>query len=159
MVHVQTRPPQVGEAAPEFTLQNTEFQPVSLHDFRGRKAVVAFFPAAFSGTCTAEMCTLRDSMAQLNRADAQVLGISVDLPYALRQYKKENALDFPLLSDFDHEVIRLYGVVDEAFKSFGSGVAQRSVFVVDQVGSIAWEWVSQRQAEQPDYQEILRAVA
>jgi peroxiredoxin len=150
--------PNVGAAAPDFTLKDTQMQDVSLRDFRGRTVVLLFYPAAFSGVCTAEMCTFRDNMAAFNDVNAQVLGISVDLPYAQREFKKAQGLEFPLLSDFDHTAIEAYGVVHRAFNGFTSGVAMRSVFVVDPEGVIAWEWIAERQGESPAY-EAVRAAA
>src|SRR5579875_3237167 len=132
--------PAIGTDAPDFTLPDTEQKSVSLHDFRGQTVVLVFFPAAFSGACTAEMCAFRDSLSQFNDANAQVLGISVDLPYALRKFKDENRIAFPLLSDFDHEVIETYNIVNHNFSGFTSGVAKRAVFVIDQKGKITWEW-------------------
>jgi peroxiredoxin len=150
--------PRIGEAAPVFILPNTDRQPVSLQDFRGTPVILLFFPAAFSGTCTKELCTFRDTAARLNESKAQVLGISVDLPWALKEYTQANGITFPLLSDYDRQVIEAYGVVDRAFQGFTSGVAQRSVFVLDSSGTTTWEWVSGKQSEQPDYDEVLRAV-
>jgi len=157
MVQTQTeRTPEVGDQAPDFTLLDTEQKPVSLHDFRGETVVLAFFPAAFSGTCTKEMCAFRDSLAQFNHANAQVLGISVDLPFTLRKFKEANGLDFPLLSDFDHKVIEEYGVVNNNFLGFSGGVAKRAVFVVDGTGKVAWEWVSAEPGMEPDYAKVLQ---
>ena len=156
MAQVQTRTPQVGEQAPDFTLPDTDRKLVSLHDLRGKTIVLAFFPAAFSSVCTAELCTFRDSLAQLNRVNGQVVGISVDLPYSLQRFKEAERLEFPLLSDFDRTVIREYGVVDDNFGGFTSGVARRAVFVIDREGKVAWEWVADKPSQQPDYGEVLR---
>lgn len=158
MAQTDFAPPPVGESAPDFTLKDTQMQPVSLADFRGRRVVLLFFPAAFSGVCTKEMCTFRDSMAELNNLDAQVLGISVDLPYALSEFRKANGLEFPLLSDFDRRAVEAYGVVDRAFAGFSSGVAMRSVFVIDANGLIAWEWIAENQGQAPDYDAVRAAV-
>jgi peroxiredoxin len=157
MAQVQTRTPQVGEKAPDFTLLDSEKQPVSLRDFQGRTVVLAFFPAAFSSTCTKELCTFRDSLARLNKANAQVLGISVDLPFALREFKKAQTLNFPLLSDYDRKAINDYGVVDNDFSGFVSGVARRAVFVIDPSGTIVWEWLADTPGMQPDYDQVLEA--
>src|SRR5689334_13983930 len=105
MAQVQTRTPQIGDTAPDFTLPDVDRKPVNLGDFSGKTVILLFFPAAFSSVCTTELCTIRDSMARLNQANAQVLGISVDLPWALKQFQKAQALDFPLLSDYDRAVI------------------------------------------------------
>ncbi len=103
----------VGTVAPDFTLPNQDREPVTLSAARGRPVVLAFFPAAFSGTCTKELCTIRDSLAKLNQANAQVYGISVDTFFALKAFQEQQKLTFPLLSDFNKEVIRKYGVCNE----------------------------------------------
>src|SRR5690348_10637953 len=109
----------VGSAAPDFTLMNQDRQPVTLSAFRGRPVVLAFFPAAFSGTCTQELCAVRDRMATLDAAPrgrgegVQVLGISVDSFFALKAFRDQQGFSFPLLSDFNKEVIRRYGVFNE----------------------------------------------
>jgi peroxiredoxin len=157
MAQVQTETPRVGGKAPDFTLLDTDRQSVSLSDFQGKTVILVFFPAAFSSVCTAELCTFRDSMAQLNQASAVVLGISVDLPWSLKEFKKAQGLEFPLLSDYDRTVIERYGVADRNFNGFTSGVARRSVFVIDHSGTIRWEWLADKPSEQPDYGAVLRA--
>src|SRR2546421_12706975 len=96
----------VGSKAPDFTLTSHERQPVTLSEQRGRPVVLAFFPAAFSSVCEKELCTFRDSIAQLNRAKAQVFGVSVDTFFALKAFHDQQRLTFPLLSDFNKHVIR-----------------------------------------------------
>src|SRR5436189_5374447 len=104
---------ELGSKAPDFTLTNHERQAVTLSGERGRPVVLAFFPAAFSSVCTKELCTFRDSLASLNQAKAQVLGISVDTFFTLKAFKDAEKLTFPLLSDFNKQVIRDYGVFNE----------------------------------------------
>src|SRR5436190_4973579 len=104
---------EVGSKAPDFTLMNQERQPVTLSGERGRPVVLAFFPAAFSSVCQKQLCTFRDSMAVLAGADAQVYGISVDTFFALKAFHDSQHLGFPLLSDFNKQVIREYGVFNE----------------------------------------------
>ncbi|GAC1445279.1 MAG: peroxiredoxin [Chloroflexota bacterium] len=149
--------PRVGEPAPNFTLKDTDMKSVSLQSFRGKTLVLSFFPAAFSSVCTSELCTFSEHMPDINEANAQILGISVDLPYTLKQFKQSKGLTFPLLSDFDRHAIESYGIVDRDFNGYNSGVAQRSVFVVDPLGSIVWAWVSGTQGEHPEYGDVLRA--
>jgi peroxiredoxin len=158
MAQTQIGPPAVGDQAPDFTLQDANRKPVSLHDFAGRTVVLAFFPAAFSNTCTAEMGVMRDSLSQFGHANAQVLGISVYLPFSLKQFKQMQHINFPLLSDFDRQVIETYGVVDRNFSGFTGGVARRAVFVVDGSGRIAWEWIADEPGQQPDYARVLEVV-
>src|SRR5262245_52958231 len=101
---------EVGSKATDFTLMNQDRQPVSLSQFKGRPVVLAFFPAAFSGTCEKELCTFRDSMTDLNQSNAQVLAISVDTFFANKAFHDQQTFNFPLLSDFNKQVIREYGV-------------------------------------------------
>jgi glutaredoxin-dependent peroxiredoxin len=158
MIERKTRTPAVGEKAPGFTLKDSDMKQVSLDDYRGKTAVLAFFPAAFSSVCTMELCAFRDHMAELNDLDTFVIGISVDLPYTIREFRRANHIGFPLLSDFDGEAIRIYGVVDEDFEGYHSGVAQRSVFVVDPKGTIAWRWIAAKPTNRPDVGDVYLAV-
>jgi peroxiredoxin len=158
MVETQTRAPRVGEPAPDFSLIDTSWKHLTLSACRGQTTVLLFFPAAFSGTCTTELYTFRQSLSALHEHGAHVVGISVDLPYTLKQFKQLEKLTFTLLSDFDRRVIAQYGVVDVDFNGFTSGVAQRSVFVVDPEGIVAFAWVSEDQGEEPEYAGVLAVV-
>jgi glutaredoxin-dependent peroxiredoxin len=151
--------PQVGEEAPDFTLKDQDRAPVSLRDLRGKPVILVFYPAAFSEVCTAEMCTFRESMAKLNESGAQVLGISVDFPYAQKRWREDHGLEFPLLSDYDRVAIEAYGVGLTGFQGFQTPVAQRAVFVIDGKGIITWEWIAESVRLEPDYDEVLRAAA
>src|SRR3954468_3542478 len=99
-------PVDVGSTAPDFTLTNQDRQPVTLSAQRGHPVVLAFFPAAFSSVCRKELCTFRDELSTLNLAKAQVYGISVDTFFALKAFQDAQQLTFPLLSDFNKQVIR-----------------------------------------------------
>src|SRR5689334_19070630 len=125
----------VGSTAPDFTLTNQDRQAVTLSAQRGRPVVLAFFPAAFSSVCTKELCTFRDSLAKLNAAQAQVYGISVDTFFTLKAFHDAQHLDFPLLSDFNKDVIRQYGVFNEDMIGL-KGIAKRAVFVLDKNGVV-----------------------
>lgn len=149
-------PVDVGSPAPDFTLMNQDRQPVSLRDLRGRTLVLVFFPAAFSGTCTKELCTFRDSLARFNDADAQVLGISVDTFFALKAFHEQQKLGFPLLCDFNKEVIREYGVFNEDMIGL-KGIAKRAVFVVDAAGIVRYREVLDDARNEPDYEKALDA--
>src|SRR5690349_20726761 len=120
----------VGAKAPDFTLPNEDREPVSLSaQLKKGPVVLAFFPAAFSSVCTTEMCTFRDSAAELNKVGATVLGVSVDTFFALKAWKDAQHLNFPLLSDFNKSVIRQYGVVNPDMIGL-KDIAKRSVFVI-----------------------------
>ena len=145
----------VGEKAPDFTLVNMNMKQVSLKDFKGKKVILAFFPGAFTGTCTQEMCTLRDSIAKMEDLDAQILGISVNDPFSNKAFHEENALNFPLLSDYTREVVRRYGVYHEDFAGLkGYTTAKRSVFILDEDGVIRYKWVTEDPSIEPPYHEL-----
>src|SRR6202171_3477985 len=120
-------PVDVGSKAPDFTLTNQDRQPVTLSAQRGKPVVLAFFPAAFSSVCAKEMCTFRDGMGRRNQSSALVYGVSVDTFFALKAFHDHEKLTFPLLSDFNKQVIRDYGVFNEDMNGL-KGIAQREVF-------------------------------
>jgi len=148
----------VGTTAPDFTLADQDRQPVTLSAQRGHPVVLAFFPAAFSSVCATELCTFRDSLAALNRARAQVYGISVDTFFTLKAFQSEQKLTFPLLSDFNKEVIREYGVFNEDMIGL-KGIAKRAVFVIDRDGVVRYREVLEDARNQPDYDAVLKTVA
>ena len=151
-------PAEVGSVGPDFTLPNQDREPVTLSAQRGRPVVLAFFPAAFSSVCEKELCTFRDALAQLNKANAQVLGISVDTFFALKAFRDQQRLTFPLLSDFNKNVIRDYGVFNEDMIGL-RGIAKRAVFVLDKQGVVRHREVLDDARNEPDYQRVLDAVA
>ena len=151
-------PVDVGSKAPDFTLTNQDRQPVKLSEQRGHPVVLAFFPAAFSGVCTKELCTFRDSMARLNSAKAQVYGISVDTFFTLKAFQDAQGLTFPLLSDFNKEAIREYGVFNEDMIGL-KGIAKRAVFVIDKDGVIRHREVLDDARNEPDYDKVFAALA
>ena len=148
----------VGSTAPDFTLTNQDRQTVTLSAQRGKPVVLAFFPAAFSSVCTKEMCTFRDSIARLGQADAQVYGISVDTFFALKAFHDHEQLSFPLLSDFNKQVIRDYGVFNEDMIGL-KGIAKRAVFVVDRDGVVRHREVLNDARNEPDYDTVFAVLA
>ena len=148
----------VGSKAPDFTLINQDRQLVTLSGQRGKAVVLAFFPAAFSSVCTKELCTFRDSMARLGQANAQVYGISVDTFFTLKAFQDHEKLTFPLLSDFNKQVIRAYGVFNEDMIGL-KGIAKRAVFVLDKNGVIRHREVLDDARNEPDYEKVYQAVA
>lgn len=151
----------VGSKAPDFTLTNQERQPVTLSALRGRPVVLAFFPAAFSSVCQKELCTLRDRMNELDRpngANAQVFGISVDTFFALKAFHDQQKFTFPLLSDFNKQAIRDYGVFNEDMIGL-KGIAKRAVFVLDKDGVVRHREVLEDARNEPDYQAVFAALA
>ncbi len=147
----------VGDKAPGFTLPDQDFNKVSLDDLlaQGKPVVLVFFPAAFSPVCTTELCTFRDKMAQLEKANATVVGISVDSPWCLKEFKEKNRLQFPLLSDYNREVIEKYDIVLDEVLGL-KRPAKRAVFVLKPDGTVAWKWVSDDPRVEPDYDEVIR---
>jgi peroxiredoxin len=150
----------VGATAPDFTLPNQDRQPVTLSALRGRPVILAFFPAAFSSVCTTELCTFRDRMGALGQAQgakAEVLGISVDTFFALKAFQDSQRLTFPLLSDFNKQVIRDYGVFNEDMIGM-KGIAKRAVFVIDEQGVVKHREVVEDARNEPDYAKALEAL-
>jgi glutaredoxin-dependent peroxiredoxin len=147
----------IGSEAPDFTLTNHDRQAVTLSQQRGRPVVLAFFPAAFSSVCTKELCTLRDSLARLNEANAQVYGISVDTFFTLKAFHDQQQFAFPLLSDFNKGAIREYGVFNEEMVGL-KGIAKRAVFVIDKDGIIRHREVLDDARSEPDYGRVFAAL-
>ena len=151
---------EVGQQAPEFTLYDTDRKERSLSEFKGQNVVLAFFPGAFTGVCTTEMCTFRDRMEQFNSLNAQVLGISVDGAMSQKAFSDQNNLNFPLLSDFQRKVVSQYDVELPNFGGMeGYVAAQRAVFVLDKGGVVRYKWVGPTPGVEPDYDEVKDAVS
>ncbi|MDE3236072.1 MAG: peroxiredoxin [Bacteroidota bacterium] len=145
---------EVGQQAPEFTLVDTEKNQVSLSAYKGKNVLILFFPMAFTGVCTKELCSIRDNIALYNNANAQVLGISVDSPFTLAKFKEEQGLNFPLLSDFNKEVSTAYGAIYDSFIGWMKGVSKRSAFVVDANGAIRYAEVLESAGDLPNFEAI-----
>ncbi len=145
----------IGDAAPAFTLVADHLKEVSLADYEGKNVVLLFYPLAFTGVCTEELCTMRDSMAEMNDLNAQVLAVSVDSPFTLGKFKAAEGFNFPLLSDFNREVSAAYDSLYDTFPAFGmKGVSKRSAFVIDSSGTIRYKEICASPGEQPDYDAI-----
>lgn len=145
------------DIAPDFTLKNTEGQDVSLSDFKGKPVLLLFFPLAFSSVCTAELCGVRDNFRQYEQSDAQVLGISVDSFFALKEFKQAQELNFPLLSDFNKETAEAYGCLYDEFYGM-KGVSKRAAFVVDEQGRIKYAEVLDKASDLPDFKAIQKVL-
>jgi peroxiredoxin len=149
----------VGDQAPDFTLTNQDRTPVTLsEELRKGPVVLAFFPAAFSGTCTKEMCTFRDSLDELRRLSANVIGISTDTFFALKAWADARHLTFPLLSDYNKTVINQYGVVNPDMIGL-KNIAKRATFVIDRGGIIRHAEVLDDARNEPDYEKVRGALA
>src|ERR1044072_4459267 len=130
--------PEVGSKAPDFKLFNTEKKEISLSDQKGKNVVLLFFPLAFTSTCTAELCSIRDNYAMYNQLNAVVFGISGDSLFSLAKFKEEQKLNFDLLSDFNKDVSIAYNSLYELFSYGMKGVSKRSAFVIDKEGIIRY---------------------
>jgi peroxiredoxin len=152
-------PVEGGAKAPDFTLLNQDRQPVTLSAvLQNGPVVLAFFPAAFSSTCQNEMCTFRDSIATLSAAKAQVLGVSTDTFFALKAWASEQRLNFPLLSDYNKDVITRYDVANPDMIGL-KNIAKRAVFVIDRQGIVRHREVLEDARNEPDYAAITAALA
>ena len=148
----------VGTKAPDFTLTNQDRQPVKLSEQKGHPVVLAFFPAAFSSVCTKELCTFRDALSRLNQTQAQVYGISVDTFFTLKAFHDQQGYTFPLLSDFNKQTIRDYGVFNEDMIGL-KGIARRAVFVIDKEGIVRYREVLDDARNEPNYDAVFGVVA
>ncbi|HRN58228.1 MAG TPA: redoxin domain-containing protein [Agriterribacter sp.] len=128
----------IGSKAPDFTLVNTEKKEVSLKDFTGKTLIINFFPAAFTGVCTQQMCSNRDDLSFYSNLGASVAGVSVDMPFTLGVFKTQHNINFDLLSDFNKTMIRDYDMYLEDFTLGLKGVAKRGVTVVDGSGTVVY---------------------
>ena len=143
----------VYSSAPDFTLKDSEGNDVSLSDFKGEPVLILFFPLAFSGVCTKELCYVRDQISNYNQLNVKILAISVDSFFTLAEFKKQQQLNFKLLSDFNKEVSKEYGAYYDEF--FGMhGVSKRSAFIVDRDGIIVYTEVLDRASEVPNFEAI-----
>ncbi len=149
---------QVGEKAPNFTLYNTQKKPISLADFKGSTLVLHFFPQAFTGVCTQQMCTMRDDLAYYNDLNAKVVGISVDSVFTLAKFKEFESINFDLLSDFNKTVIADYGIVLEEFVFGMKGVSRRAAFVIDAEGVVRYAEVLASAGDLPNFDALRAAV-
>jgi peroxiredoxin len=153
---------QEGDTAPDFTVPHATAEDVdefTLSDALGDGPVVlAFFPGAFTSVCTDEMCEFRDQLGDFEDLDASVYGVSVDGPFAQQAFAEENDLNFPLLSDFDGEVIEAYDVVLDSLVGIYGPVAERAVFVIDGDGEVTYRWVGEDPSFMPDIEEVQAAV-
>jgi len=144
-----------GQQAPDFTLFDSDKNKVSLADYKNKNVVLLFFPLAFTGVCTKELCTVRDSLASYNDADAVVFGISVDSLFTLDKFKQQENINFPLLSDFNKTAAAAYGVLYDTFPAFDMlGVSKRAAFVIDKNGTVQYSEVCPTPGDLPNFEAI-----
>lgn len=144
----------VGDIAPEFELIDSNATKWSLDGQKGKNTVLLFFPFAYTSVCTTEMCDIRDNMNQYAALNADVVGISVDSPFTLAKFKADEALNFPLLSDFNKQVSQAYGAYYDEFVLGLKGVSKRSAFVIDGEGIIRYAEVLDIAKDIPNFAAI-----
>jgi peroxiredoxin len=145
---------EIGQPAPDFTLYDSEKNRVTLSEQQGQNVVLLFFPLAFTSTCTAELCSVRDHISFYTSANAKVFGISVDSLQSLAKFKAEQQLNFTLLSDFNKEVSSAYGSLYEMFRYNMKGVSKRSAFIIDKNGIVRYAEVLENAGDQPNFNTI-----
>lgn len=149
---------QIGQAAPDFTLRDTDKNPVTLSEQKGKNVLLLFFPLAFTSTCTKELCQTRDNLAAYNNMDTTVFGISVDSLFSLKKFKEEQQLNFTLLSDFNKAASTAYDSIYEHFFNDMDGVSKRSAFVIDREGIVRYAEVLENASEIPDFNAIMQCL-
>lgn len=147
-------PIQIGQVAPNFTLFNTEKKEISLSDFKDKNVVILFFPLAFTGVCTAELCNIRDNYNVYTSLNTEVLGVSVDSLFTLEQFKIQQNYNFDLLSDFNKTASKDYNTLYDSFAFGMQGVSKRSAFVIDKNGILQYAEVLEDAGKQPNFEAI-----
>ncbi|MBO9566741.1 MAG: peroxiredoxin [Niastella sp.] len=150
---------EVGQNAPDFSLYDSDKNKITLSEYKGKQVLLLFYPQAFTGVCTKELCTVRDNIAQYEHVNAQVFGISVDSVFTLAKFKSEQTLNFPLLSDFNKQVSEAYGTLYENWIFDMKGVSKRSAFVIDEEGVVQYAEVLENAGDLPNFEAIEAALA
>ncbi|MHC1737298.1 MAG: redoxin domain-containing protein [Ignavibacteriaceae bacterium] len=151
----------IGDLAPDFSLLSSNVEKITLSSFKGKNVVLMFFPLADTAVCTKEMCIMRDDFSKYAELDAEIIGLSVDSPFALKMWKEKHNLNFTLVSDFNKEVIKAYGAFYDVFvpgKLDFQGVAKRSAFVIDKEGKLKYIEILENAGEEPNYENIQAAL-
>jgi glutaredoxin-dependent peroxiredoxin len=144
----------INQTAPTFKLFNTDKKEISLNDLKGKNVVLLFFPLAYTGTCTAELCSVRDNYGIYNDLNAVVFGISIDSIFTLGKFKEEQKLNFDLLSDFNKEASSAYGSLYHDFIFGMKGVSKRSAFVIDKEGKLQYAEILEKASDLPNFEAI-----
>lgn len=149
----------IGQAAPDFTLFDSDKNPVTLSALKGNNVLLLFFPQAFTSVCTKELCGVRDNIGLYSNSQAKVFGISVDSVFTLGKFKEDQGFNFPLLSDFNKEVSAQYGTIYQDWILNMKGVSKRSAFVIDKEGIIQYAEVLESAGDVPDFEQINEILA
>ena len=147
-----------GQQAPDFSLYDSDKNKITLSDLKSHNILLLFFPAAFTGTCTKELCSVRDHISVYNNVSAKVFGISVDMVYSLSKYKEEQQLNFSLLSDFNKEVSEAYGCLYDTFSFEMKGVSKRAAFIIDKSGIVRYAEVLEKATDLPNFEAIQKTL-
>lgn len=149
---------QIGQKAPDFKLINTNKEEVTLANFKGKNLVVFFFPMAWTGVCTKEMCSIQEDYNAYSGMNAETIGVSVDTHFALKHFGEDNKITFPLLSDFNKIMIRDYDMILPDFAFGYKNVAKRATVVIDKEGIVRYIEVLPNPGEMPNMDAIKQAV-
>jgi glutaredoxin-dependent peroxiredoxin len=149
----------IGQPAPDFTLYNSEREPVTLSAQKGKNVLLLFFPLAFTSVCTAELCSVRDNMKIYESFNATPFGISVDSTATLKKFREDQSLNFTLLSDFNKDVSRSYEAIYEEWGLGMKGVSKRAAFIIDKEGLVQYAEVLENAGEQPNFNAIKERLA
>jgi peroxiredoxin len=150
----------LGTSAPNFNLFDTDRNQIALDGLRGKKVVLAFFPAAFTGVCEKELCTFESGLSGFEALGATVLGISVDAPFSNAAFASKTGATFPILSDYSRSTVEAYGVALNDFAGMpGYTASQRAVFIIDEEGNVSYEWIAPNPGVEPNYDEVKAALA
>jgi peroxiredoxin len=144
--------PEIGEQAPDFTLVDQDGNEIKFSDFRGKNVILAFYPFDFSPVCTVEFGCFQDDLSKLNDLNAQVLGVSVDSKYSHKEFATKLRLNFPLLSDFNREVCKLYGTLRE------EGFSERAYFIIDKQGIVRFKYLMPTPKERLENEQLIEAL-
>ena len=149
---------EVGQKAPDFKLPDTDKNEVTLESFKGKNLVIFFFPMAWTGVCTKEMCSVQEDYKLYSSLNAAVIGISVDSHLALKKFKEENKIEYPLLSDFNKTTIHDFGIVQAVFSAVYKDVAKRATLIIDKNGIVKYIQVTPTPGDLPEMEPIIAAI-
>ena len=140
---------------PDISLLDLERNPVNLKSYEGKKTIIAFFPGAFTGGCTEELCNFQSDLEEFNNLNVQIVGISVDSPFALTGWAQANGITFDLLREKKKECIKLFDVEFHGLAGMEGYVSSnRAVFIADSSGEITYKWIAENPGVLPDFEEI-----
>ncbi len=148
-----------GELAPSFTLKDSDCKDVSLSDYKGKTVTILFFPLAFTGVCTEELCHMRDNYSKYEKLNSEIIAISVDSPFTLAKFKADNNLNFTVLSDFNKDVSQAFGAYYEDFVLGLKGVSKRATFIIDGDGKVQYQEVLDNAGNLPNFTALEEALA